>query len=234
MCKFPFIFLLLCLISRVRTLEEDESNLILDLPEVDEIMDEIFDLDDVLDDRDVRSKRFNMEFNGMQVTYPTYLRLTRLQAKVLRLQEMIRLLHARYTQEQLNQLPQYARLMGIYQSLSPLLPQEGRNSQVNAPNKRSPFVGVDFMGMRVSYPQYLRLMKLQEKVIKLDIIIRTVSARIPRKELEQIPKWHTLVSLHRSLKKLLPAEYLAQFPNGRPDLEASSKQWRKRRIMPDA
>ncbi len=27
---------------------------------------------------------------------------------------------------------------------------------------------VDFMGMQVSYPQYLRLVKLQEKVVKLN------------------------------------------------------------------
>ncbi len=32
-------------------------------------------------------------------------------------------------------------------------------------NKR---LTVDFMGMQVSYPQYLRLVKLQEKVVKLN------------------------------------------------------------------
>jgi len=32
-------------------------------------------------------------------------------------------------------------------------------------NKR---LTVDFMGMQVSYPQYLRLVRLQEKVVKLN------------------------------------------------------------------
>lgn len=35
-------------------------------------------------------------------------------------------------------------------------------------NKR---LTVDFMGMQVSYPQYLRLIKLQEKVVKLNQVI---------------------------------------------------------------
>lgn len=34
-------------------------------------------------------------------------------------------------------------------------------------NEVSKRIGVDFMGIHVSYPQYLRLIKLQEKVIKL-------------------------------------------------------------------
>ncbi len=44
------------------------------------------------------------------------------------------------------------------------------------PKKRSPFT-VDFNGMQVSYPQYLRLVRLQEKVIKLDNMIKALRAR---------------------------------------------------------
>jgi hypothetical protein len=40
--------------------------------------------------------------------------------------------------------------------------------------KRSP-TSVDFNGMLVSYPQYIRLMKLQEKALKLDTIMRKLS-----------------------------------------------------------
>ena len=32
--------------------------------------------------------------------------------------------------------------------------------------------GVDFMGMRVSYPQYLRLVAIQREVIRMDQTIR--------------------------------------------------------------
>ena len=37
-----------------------------------------------------------------------------LQAKVVKLQRMINILHERYTQEQLDGMPQYQRLMSLY------------------------------------------------------------------------------------------------------------------------
>ena len=57
-----------------------------------------------------------------KVSYPTYVRLTRLQEKVIKLEKMIVLLHHRYTMDQLEHLPQYQRLMSLYNSLKPLLP----------------------------------------------------------------------------------------------------------------
>jgi len=82
--------------------------------------------------------------------------------------QMIYALHGRYSQEQLNTLPQYQRLMQLHASLMPLLPQQMREShEIVTANKRSPF-SVEFLGIHVSYPQYLRLKILQEKVIKLD------------------------------------------------------------------
>ena len=66
------------------------------------------------------------------------------------------------------------------------------------------------LGMRVSYPQYVRLVALQEKVIKLDLVMRRMQSQVPREELENVPKWHTLVALHDSLKKMLPPEYTAR------------------------
>ena len=64
----------------------------------------------------------------------------------------------------------------------PLLPEElqahedptassaSASASTSAVSKRSPFVGVDFMGVTVSYPQYLRLVKLQEKVPPLSCL----------------------------------------------------------------
>ena len=66
-------------------------------------------------------------------------------------------------------------------------------------------------GMRVSYPQYVRLVALQEKVIKLDLVMRRMQSQVPRDELENVPKWHTLLALHDSLKKMLPPEYTARY-----------------------
>ena len=44
----------------------------------------------------------------------------------------------------------------------------------------------------------------QEKVIKLDTVMRMMAAKTPAAELEGNPKWQRLVTLHASLKKLLP------------------------------
>lgn len=45
------------------------------------------------------------------------------------------------------------------------------------------------MGMQVSYPQYLRLVALQEKVIQLDKLMRKMKTYRSEDELEQIPQW---------------------------------------------
>ena len=87
--------------------------------------------------------------------------------------QMIDALHSRYTQEQLASLPQYERLMQLHSSLMPLLPEQMREAhEAGRLTKRSPF-SVDFLGLRVSYPQYLRLKQLQDKVIKLDQVSLT-------------------------------------------------------------
>ena len=63
---------------------------------------------------------------------------------------------------------------------------------------------VDFMGMQVSMPQYLRLKALQNKVIKLDKVIKAVQARYTHQELELLPQYARLIALHRSLSPFLP------------------------------
>ena len=65
-----------------------------------------------------------------------------------------------------------------------------------------------FSGMRVSYPQYLRLKNLQERVIKMDQTLSKIASVVPKEKLMSHPKWNKLVKLHASLRKVLPSEYL--------------------------
>ena len=65
---------------------------------------------------------------------------------------------------------------------------------------------VDFMGQRVSYPQYLRLVAIQREVIRMDQTIRTMLKVYDQMELAQNPYWIELVELYDSLKKMLPPE----------------------------
>ena len=58
----------------------------------------------------------------------------------------------------------------------------------------------------MSYPQYLRLMKLQEKAMKLDAAMKKISQQSTPENLAKNPKWNTLVELRQSLSKLLPAD----------------------------
>jgi hypothetical protein len=64
------------------------------------------------------------------------------------------------------------------------------------------------MGMRVSYPQYLRLKSIQAEVIRMDVMIRSMIGKYDLKELAANPHWVELVDLYESMKKILPAEYL--------------------------
>lgn len=191
-----------------------------------------------------RLKRFTVDFNGFLVSYPQYIRLVRLQEKVMRLKEMIEVLHSAYTQKDLEQLPQYKRLINLYNSLSPLLPtrspggmdldatsagsygfanedsvvaladpaNEGRNGPSSFGGQeffsvaKKGQMSADFMGMRVSYPQYLRLVALQEKAQELDNFIKTLQDNTSKEVLESKPQWNTLMSLRNSLKGLLASE----------------------------
>ena len=61
--------------------------------------------------------------NFILVSYPQYMRLVALQEKVIKLKSMIAKLNAKYPPELLKDLPQYQRLMTLYNSLAPLLPE---------------------------------------------------------------------------------------------------------------
>ena len=135
---------------------------------------------------------------------------------------MIDKLDAKYSPELLKDLPQYKRLIRLYNSLAHLQPKDSisdahphildtglEDLQHNDPfEKRTPAMSVSFMGMQVSYPQYLRLITLQAKVVKLDKLMRKMLTMKTLDELQKIPKWNTLVSLHAALEKMLPQNYV--------------------------
>lgn len=72
---------------------------------------------------------------------------------------------------------------------------------------------VDFMGMRVSYPQYLRLIAIQKEVIRMDQTIRALLRIYDSRELALNPYWIELLDLYNSLKKMLPEHYLRAVEN---------------------
>ena len=67
---------------------------------------------------------------------------------------------------------------------------------------------VDFNGQQVSYPQYLSLMALQKKVIKLDNVIKALKSKYTLEELQKKPSFRKMVDLLKSLEKLLPENHL--------------------------
>merc|ERR1711935_148711 len=77
-------------------------------------------------------------------------------------------------------------------------------SRDNFMEKRS----MDFMGTRVSYPQYLRLVAIQREVIRMDVTIRSMLQNYDPIELSQNPHWIELLELYDSLKKMLPEKYI--------------------------
>ena len=66
---------------------------------------------------------------------------------------------------------------------------------------------MDFMGTRVSYPQYLRLVAIQQEVIRMDMTIRSMLQTYDPVELSQNQYWIELLELYNSLKKMLPESY---------------------------
>ena len=67
---------------------------------------------------------------------------------------------------------------------------------------------VGFMGMRVSYIQYLKLKSIQRKVIQMDKLIRNTLEKHTLMELAGNPQWKGLIELYVIMKKILPEEYL--------------------------
>lgn len=53
----------------------------------------------------------------------------------------------------------------------------------------------------------VRLMKLQEKTLKLDMIMRKLAEGKDPAQLAENAKWLELLALRQSLQKLLPSKY---------------------------
>ena len=67
---------------------------------------------------------------------------------------------------------------------------------------------VEFMGMRVSYIQYLKLKSIQGKVIRMAKLIRNMLEKHTLMELAGNPQWKGLLELYEIMKKILPEGYL--------------------------
>jgi len=76
--------------------------------------------------------------------------------------QMIRTLHEKYSQEMLDKMPQYRNLMQLHALIMQLMsPEHNRNKRFS----------VEFLGHIVSFPQYLRMKRLQNGAIKLDQVL---------------------------------------------------------------
>ena len=78
---------------------------------------------------------------------------------------------------------------------------------------------MDFMGTRVSYPQYLRLVAIQQEVIRMDMTIRSMLQTYDPVELSQNQYWIELLELYNSLKKMLPEDYKESMGSGKSQSE---------------
>jgi len=67
---------------------------------------------------------------------------------------------------------------------------------------------VPFKDIEVTFPQYIRLKRLQHEVIKMDQVIRALLVLFPTDELEEQVEFQELVRLYKPLVKLLPKDYL--------------------------
>ncbi|TRY61418.1 hypothetical protein TCAL_15000 [Tigriopus californicus] len=67
---------------------------------------------------------------------------------------------------------------------------------------------IEFMGMSVSYSQYVRLRNIQREVIRMDKVIRKMARSHDPVELAQNPHWLELLELYDALKKMLPEDYV--------------------------
>eukprot|EP00095_Tigriopus_kingsejongensis_P011783 maker-scaffold119_size336447-snap-gene-2.28 protein:Tk11783 transcript:maker-scaffold119_size336447-snap-gene-2.28-mRNA-1 annotation:"hypothetical protein" len=92
--------------------------------------------------------------------------------------------------------PDHSSLRDVHISSSDLLePFRGKRSSV------------EFMGMTVSYPQYIRLRNIQREVIRMDKVIRRMRQTRDPMELAQNPHWTELMELYDALKSMLPVDY---------------------------
>lgn len=152
--------------------------------------------------------QLTMDFNGMQVSYPTWIRLNRMQQKVIRLKKMLEALHRKYPLRELIQLKQYKTLMDLFESLKPLLP-EGQKELVNVPHPQS-YIRKMLQkqsrgkGQKSKRAEPADLDGLWSRVDQLDDMIDYVKSEYSLEDLEQMPQWETILGLRESMNQFLP------------------------------
>merc|ERR1712122_110015 len=67
---------------------------------------------------------------------------------------------------------------------------------------------VEFMGQMVSYPQYIRLMRIQKEVINMDKVIRRMLDEYDSETLSNFEPWLELIAMYRQMRKMLPDGYV--------------------------
>jgi len=69
---------------------------------------------------------------------------------------------------------------------------------------------VEFMGQMVSYPQYIRLMRIQKEVINMDKVIRRMLDEYDSETLSNFEPWLELIAMYRQMRKMLPDGYVRE------------------------
>jgi hypothetical protein len=175
----------------------------------------------------------SVDFMGMQVSYPQYLRLVALQAKVVKLDKLMRRMLETRTLEELQTIPKWHTLVALHDALKKMLPQEYISSHqtfsdakrhaetkrednyafddVNNRGRLSKRSTVDFNGVQMSYTQYWKMMELQKKVMKLDAVMQRIAEKVDDpKILEKNLKWKELTELRQALEQLMPSKKIAK------------------------
>jgi hypothetical protein len=148
-----------------------------------------------------RSKR-SADFNGISVSIPTYGRLMGMQKSALRLDTLMRQMVEKIGKDRLVSDPKWAQLVTLRRSLEKLMP-DGHDT-VDFEQKRKRGMTMDFNGMQVSYPTYLRLQRLKAVAEKLDVDMIRLQSKHSLEDLEQYPEWQRLVEVRKAMSKLLP------------------------------
>jgi len=69
---------------------------------------------------------------------------------------------------------------------------------------------VEFLGQMVSYPQYIRLRRIQAEVINMDKVIRNMLQMYDSETLANFPPWLELIAMYRQMRKMLPDGYIRE------------------------
>merc|ERR1712012_166750 len=102
-------------------------------------------------------------------------------------------------------------------------PVLGVDSFLMRPSATKPVANsVEFMGQMVSYPQYIRLMRIQKEVINMDKVIRRMLDEYDSETLSNFEPRLALIAMYRQMRKMLPDGYV-RTAGGDPFIVASRR-----------